>query len=430
MEDTSVVLRQMPSGKRLKQLTGSANEPIEFIEFSPNGRLLETRTIAAAEGGFTRTVRFREVDTGKELFKQTVPLNAFAVAPDRKTVALKTGEHTVDLVETATKKPLRQYQWKEQEVNGLSFSADGKLWATTCAHNKDGRGSARLWEAGTDRAAVESPFSLAGSISPDGKHLAAWTGLGPCLGGALVLWDLKTRKGVALAAGQIQTAGQVAFSRDNKWLVGVWAPPGEGGKQPAAVAELWALPSARRVLSIALPGGIHAASFSADGKVLALAGEKHSLLQQLAPLRDLAGSVALLTFSPGGKWLATGGVDGTVQLWDVGARKALQRFKEHDRPVQAVAFSPDGGLLGSTSADGTLVVWEVRTGRVRQRIKLQVKDWPHRDWWLNDQIAFKPDPDIICALSFSVDGRILIASTPVGRRRWNVETSKELTPLD
>jgi len=62
-----------------------------------------------------------------------------------------------------------------------------------------------------------------------------------------------------------------------------------------------------------------------------------------------------------GKRLATGGGEGAVKLWDVGAGQEFLILKGHSDGVRSVAFSTDGKRLATGSLDGTAKLWDAAT---------------------------------------------------------------------
>ena len=74
-------------------------------------------------------------------------------------------------------------------------------------------------------------------------------------------------------------------------------------------------------------------------------------------------SVLSVAFSPNGEYLATGGVNGEICLWQVADGQQLTICQGHTDWVWSVAFSPDGSLLASGSDDETIRLWRVSTGQ-------------------------------------------------------------------
>src|SRR5712691_9228553 len=72
------------------------------------------------------------------------------------------------------------------------------------------------------------------------------------------------------------------------------------------------------------------------------------------------GFVTSVAFSPDGKTIASGSVDGTVKLWDVSTGTGLRTLKGNPF-ISSVAFSPDGEILAS-GGDG-IKLWNVRSGK-------------------------------------------------------------------
>lgn len=72
--------------------------------------------------------------------------------------------------------------------------------------------------------------------------------------------------------------------------------------------------------------------------------------------------VMAVAFSPDGKRLATGDVEGKIYLWQVADGKPLLTWQAHSSYTWSVSFSPDGRTLASGGNDGLIHLWDLQTG--------------------------------------------------------------------
>ncbi|MBW2258149.1 MAG: hypothetical protein JRI25_26600, partial [Deltaproteobacteria bacterium] len=71
------------------------------------------------------------------------------------------------------------------------------------------------------------------------------------------------------------------------------------------------------------------------------------------------GELVRLAAGPKGRWLAAGGFDGTVYVWDLTQPGEPLTLTGHERTVWGMDFDDDGTHLVSTSADRTARVWDL-----------------------------------------------------------------------
>lgn len=84
-------------------------------------------------------------------------------------------------------------------------------------------------------------------------------------------------------------------------------------------------------------------------------------LRQTLSRRDFAGiSVA---WSSDGNFVANGGNDGSVRIWEAQRGKKRHTLYGHHNSVWSIAWSPYGRWLASGSLDNTVRVWNAQNGQ-------------------------------------------------------------------
>jgi WD40 repeat protein len=148
------------------------------------------------------------------------------------------------------------------------------------------------------------------------------------------------------------------------------------------------------VVALAYNGGPVLVSAGADKKIIFWKtpdGKPSQTVTAATRLRCLA-------MSKDGKWLASAGEDGIVQLWDVAGAKPGAKLADHKDWVSCLAFSPDGKQLASGSLDGTIRLWDV--AGAKKIAELPFKAPPGK--------GPPPEPIAIRSLAFAPDGKAIV----------------------
>jgi hypothetical protein len=72
--------------------------------------------------------------------------------------------------------------------------------------------------------------------------------------------------------------------------------------------------------------------------------------------------VLAVTFSPDGRFVATGSADNTAAIWDAQTATLLGTELAHGDAVNGLDFSPDGTTLITASGDTKARLWDVASG--------------------------------------------------------------------
>ncbi|MDZ8050387.1 MAG: NB-ARC domain-containing protein [Aulosira sp. ZfuCHP01] len=97
--------------------------------------------------------------------------------------------------------------------------------------------------------------------------------------------------------------------------------------------------------------------------------------------------ILAVKFSPDGKLLATGDVNGRVNLWKMQNGQQLRSFEGHTGWVWQAHFSPDGKTLASCCENGIIKLWDIKKGRCLHT----VQDDTIRGWLS----SFSPDGSLL-----------------------------------
>ncbi len=152
-------------------------------------------------------------------------------------------------------------------------------------------------------------------------------------------------------------------------------------------------------------------------------GDKPELILQTGHTK----SANAVVFSPDNRWLASGGKDDVIKIWDLATGNILRTLYGHTSNVNALAVSPDGKLLASGSGDindkrdlgaftqggvvggaedTTVRIWSVQTGRQLQVLRGHVLP--------------------VAAVAFSNDGHLLTTVSGDAVKVWDVSAGTEL----
>jgi hypothetical protein len=248
-------------------------------------------------------------------------------------------------------------------ITDLAFSPDGKLLATASEDQ-----ILRLWN--TESGGLSYAFEeedhggIISSIafSPDGLTLASSSDIG-----RVNLWDTQIwgRRRIFFEA----SVTRLAYSPDSLILVGA----------AGRTILLWNLVTivedrtllsghTEEITSLAFSSTCDMAGAESGTQAcwLASGGEDDSIIlwdlaaqESIQTLRVHQDDITALAFSPDGRWLASGSLDKDIILWNLETMLPAHILSDHLGGVTDLAFSPDGQMLASSSWDGTVLLWDL-----------------------------------------------------------------------
>jgi RNA polymerase sigma factor (sigma-70 family) len=297
-----------------------------------------------------------------------------ATSPGGRLVAVADERGRVDLWDAATGKLARTVRRDGPAVANLAFAPDGRSLAAG-----QWTGTVQFWavpsgrEGKTLRGEGGDVWTPASTLlfSPDGQCLY----INDYLRRAQ-LWDIATgaprwRVRHDYGAAFAPDGGTLIASRDGPSMAFVDAATGAerrtvrlnseqsdrlGTFRPVAVA-----PDGRLVAAALMEGIVTLCDAQTGAEVRRFTAVDpikgdHPAIQRL----EATHHITVLAFAPSGYWLATGGSDMAVRIWDVLTGQEVLRFDGHEGKPKVVAFGSDGRTVLTAGEDGRVYSWSLQ----------------------------------------------------------------------
>jgi WD40 repeat protein len=357
---TNIYIWDAQMGKQIGQLVGHRKQ-IGSLCFLSDGRTL-------ASGNLGGAIRLWDVPAGTEIRRlsgHAGGAHALAALPDGKTLVSGGEDGWVCFWNTEYRKT--EYTTAPLPVNArdFAFTPDSRQVATV---NAEGR--IEFWDTATLEPVPSLPLLGTNNLclalcSRAGRPLLA----AGTEGGWLQVWDISS-----LAAPQVVTnfrahtarVAALKFDPHGQTLMSSTFRPTAWGDSDPGNFKAWDTTSWRERTNFSV--GSHQLAYLPEANLIVVCRAPVGLNFAVRDLRTgkerliATGhkvTLATLVFSPDGRWLASGGHDGVVKLWEVGPWRCVATLSGMGFGLSEMAFSPDSQRL--VTGSNPVKLWDLAT---------------------------------------------------------------------
>ena len=307
----------------LHKILNAHHSDIWTVEFNPNGNWI-------ASGSVDSTVKIWNKENGKIILviKQPNGITSLDFSPDGNYIATASYDAKVRLWKLPEGVLVKEFNGHPGTVWSVNFSPDGKTIASC------GEGATiKLWnvESGqmvrTFQGHTLNVWDV--KFSPDGSKLASGS-----FDKTVKIWNVSDGQLLHTLTKHTEAIVSLAFSPDGLRLVST---------SDDKAIKLWDTNNWNLIYSLEVPEHAQAADFSPDNKLLLTGGRDKTALGEF--LQNIFGDSE---FNKGV----------SMRLWEVQTGRLLQTFSKHSNDVNDVSFSPDGKWIATGSSDRTIELWQ------------------------------------------------------------------------